>query len=529
VKFPKLPKFPDLSKLFRKKDADDEFDEFDDEFDDASDDARDSGDADGEDATPADGEDAAPADDDDVDFGEDDEYDDEDDENKTDWRAVARRPMVLAAAGFFVLLAGIAGGAGWWYFSDDDGATKSAAGAAGKSSRGPMVGLALPPRGTNASRGGGLNKFSGSAPEGVMTPSQPRKAALGAAPPSTPPAAGKPDTPRPSRSNSLARTVGDIGGRFGGRANPLGGSLNAIGGAAQEEGAGIVIPSVTSVTLKTIPNQKGGKPLGATPDARLIEKKKGLTGSLPITAKSGEVSWKSYARPFEGKDTGKRVAIVIMGFGLSRASGMAVIGKLPPQVTLALDPYAQDLSDWLVRARLVGHEVMMTLPMESERFPVQDAGPYSLDTSLKAEDNITRLELVLSQVTGYFGVATSMGSRFGTSEALLTPVLAAIKKRGLMLLTTGIQSSLLAPKIARKMGLPLVVGDITLDDDPSRAAVDAKLLRLERILKERKIAVAIAQPYPTTIARLNAWAKTLAAKKITLVPVSALINKQSAQ
>jgi polysaccharide deacetylase 2 family uncharacterized protein YibQ len=220
------------------------------------------------------------------------------------------------------------------------------------------------------------------------------------------------------------------------------------------------------------------------------------------------------------------VAIVVMGFGLSRASGMAAIGKLPAQVTLALDPYARDLSDWLVRARLVGHEVMMTLPMESERFPIQDAGPYSLDTSLKEEDNIKRLELILSQVTGYFGVATVMGSRFGTSEAQLTPILQALKDRGLMLLTTGVQSSLLAPKIARKLGLALVVGDITLDDDPSRAAVEAKLLRLEGILKERDIAVAVAQPYPTTIARVLAWTKTLAGKKITLVPVSALINKQ---
>jgi len=162
-------------------------------------------------------------------------------------------------------------------------------------------------------------------------------------------------------------------------------------------------------------------------------------------------------------------------------------------------------------------------------FPVQDAGPYSLDTSLSEEDNIKRLELVLSQVTGYFGVATVMGSRFGTSEALLTPVLNALKDRGLMLLASGVQSSLLAPKITRKIELPLVVSDIILDEEPSRAAVDAKLLRLEGILKERTVAVAVAQPYPATIARLIAWTKTLEGKKITLVPVSALINKQSVE
>jgi len=517
VKLPKLPKLPKLSgipglsKVFGKKNTDDDFDE-DDDFD---------IDIDAE----ADGDGGVPAiADDDVDFGDDDD-DDDDDGSKVPF---ARRPMVIAAAGAFVLLAGIVGGAGWWYFSaDDNGATKQSAGKTASSTRkGPMVEMALAPKRGEKSGGGGLNKFTGGSKTGVMTPSAPRKSALGAPASSVAPTTDKPGAPKANGSSSLARTVGEIGGRFGGRANPLGGSLNAIGGAAQEDGAGLVIPSVTSVTLKALPDQKGGKPLGASPDARLVEKKEGLTGALPITGKDGEVSWKAYARPYNGDGKGKRVGIVIMGFGLSRASGMAAIGKLPAPVTLALDPYARDLSDWLVRARLVGHEVMMTLPMESERFPVQDAGPYSLDTSLKVEDNIKRLELVLSQVTGYFGVATTMGSRFGTSEALLTPVLQVLKDRGLMLLATGVQSSLLAPKIARKIGLPLVVADITLDDEPSHANIEAQLLRLEGVLKQKSTAVAVARPYPAVISRLIAWTKTLEGKKITLVPVSSLIEKQ---
>ncbi len=278
--------------------------------------------------------------------------------------------------------------------------------------------------------------------------------------------------------------------------------------------------------------------MGPTPVTTLIEKKEGLEGFLPKAGKGDDVSWKVYARPFndkkkvneeekgEGKSENKKVAIVVMGLGLSRASSMAAIKKLPPEVSLALDPYATNLSDWLVRARIVGHEVLLTLPMESEKFPVQDAGPIALKTSLSKEDNIKRLEVILSQVTGYFGVATVLGSRFGDSKTLMTEVLNNLKDRGLMLLTTGSQNSLLAPKIARNIELPLVVGDVTLDAEPSPAGVQAQLRRLEKILKSKKVAVAIAQPYPTTIRRLIAWTKTLEGKNITLVPVSALINKQ---
>lgn len=491
-------KFP---KLFGKKDADD--DESEEDFDEDVEDAPDSDDED-----------------DNVE-SDDDEFDEDDDDSSH-----SRRPMIIAIAGALVLLAGIAGGAGWWYFSEEDGdsAKPTAGKAVSTEHKGPMVGLALPPKRNKTPGKGGLNQFSGASPKGAMTPSAPRKSAFGAAPPATPKAGSKPAKPT---KPTLARTVGDIGGRFGGRANPLGGSLNAIGGAAQDVSAGIVIPSVTSVTLRSLPDNKGAKPLGPTPDARLIEKKEGFAGALPIAGKDGAVAWQEYARPYDGGDSGKRVAIVIMGLGLSRASSMAAIGKLPPEVSLALDPYAVNLSDWLVRARLVGHEVMLMLPMESERFPVQDAGPYAVNTALNEEDNVKRLEMVLSQVTGYFGVATVMGSRFGSSEALMTTVLNNLNERGLMLLTTGSQSSMLAPKIARKIGLPLVVGDLVLDEVPSQAGVEAKLLRLEGILRDRNVAVAIAQPYPATLSRLIAWTKTLEGKKITLVPVSALINKQN--
>ena len=52
-------------------------------------------------------------------------------------------------------------------------------------------------------------------------------------------------------------------------------------------------------------------------------------------------------------------------------------------------------------------------------------------------------------------------------------------------------------------------------------------MRLEAIIRENKFAVAIARPYPATIAQLAAWTKKLKGKKITLVPVSALATTQT--
>ncbi len=442
-------------------------------------------------------------DEDDYDFG-DDEFDEE----------PSKKPLLIAAGGALVVVIGILGGAGWWYFSgDDDGAGKMASKTGAKTAsrsrekpKGPSFQLTLaPPKGEKG------------APQPMLSPPPGSPASI------TPKTAIAPALGRGKSGVETARRAGQIGGRFGGKANPLGGSLNAVGGR-QEKGIGLVMPSVTSVTLRSLPDHPGGIPLGPTPDARLIEKKEGLPGPLPRIGEDGTTPWQAYARPYKEEKPGARVAVVLTGMGLSRAATMAAIGKLPPQVTLALSPYATDLSDWLVRARLVGHEVMLAIPMESERFPVQDAGPFSLDTSLKVEDNLKRLDLVLSQLSGYFGVTTTMGSRFGTSEKLLTPVIEVLNKKGLFILIPGTEKGLLLKKLASKIGMPRAVVDINIDEVPSLIAIEAQLLRLESILKEKKSAIAVAQPYPSTIARLIVWFKKLQGKKINLVPLSALAD-----
>ena len=65
-------------------------------------------------------------------------------------------------------------------------------------------------------------------------------------------------------------------------------------------------------------------------------------------------------------------------------------------------------------------------------------------------------------------------------------------------------------------------------DEPSanRAAIDAKLNRVERLALTKGAAVALAQPYPVTIERLNVWIAELAERGVVLAPISAVVNRQ---
>lgn len=320
----------------------------------------------------------------------------------------------------------------------------------------------------------------------------------------------------PPRGGSLASGMSPPGGDA---------TLNTLAATQTGPGAGIVIPSVTDASYATLPAPPPSDPLPPVPDPALIEQ--GDHGPLPKIGPDGRKPWQAYARSYDTRDSRPRIAVVVGGLGLSRAATQAAITRLPAAVTLAFDPYATGLDDWVEAARRAGHEVLIELPMEPADYPLRDPGPYALMTSLDAQQNLDRLRMVLSRISGYVGVSTVMGSRFLAEEAHIRPVLDVLKQRGLMLVdgSPGAAKSL-APKMATAMGVPRALADVVLDEAPSRAAIDARLVELENRVRDKAVAVAFSEPYPVSLERLATWAATLEGKNIALAPVSALADKQ---
>ncbi|MBN9448435.1 MAG: divergent polysaccharide deacetylase family protein, partial [Bosea sp.] len=65
------------------------------------------------------------------------------------------------------------------------------------------------------------------------------------------------------------------------------------------------------------------------------------------------------------------------------------------------------------------------------------------------------------------------------------------------------------------------VRDLALDGAPRADAIDKELQRLETLARENGVAVATASALPVTIERITRWARTLEAKGLVIVPVSA--------
>ena len=441
-----------------------------------------------------------------------------------------RRLLIVGGAVAAVVLA-LTGAGAWWFLAAADDAPASARSADG----GIRVSVRLPPK-VASPRSGALTPPTAKTRRSLNAIGAEGSASADAPPPgdaAEPPgeaaaAAGGEEAPSPTGDGQPA-SAASLNTIAAAQGLPPKAARDTIARetAAQGPGAGLMVAAVTLASYASLPEIAKARPLAAIPDPALVEDTP--NGPLPKVGEDGRTVLEAYARPFKRADKRPRIAIIITGLGLSRAATEVAIQRLPGAVTLAFDPYADELQEWIARARRAGHEVLLSLPLESGDLPARDPGPFALLTTLEPKENLRRLEFVLARVSGYVGVLLRLGSRFTADDKQVRPLLKALKGRGLMVVDNRPGKKSLTTKISAELGLPRALKDIVLDRVPSRAFIEAQLAALEGAARRKSRAVAVGTPYPSTLARVAAWAATLEGKKLALAPISALADKSAAQ
>ena len=278
-----------------------------------------------------------------------------------------------------------------------------------------------------------------------------------------------------------------------------------------------------------------GQPPAATPQPaparnvaivpRLVETSR--HGPLPKIAGDGTRPADAYARPAKpgGTPSTLRIAIVVTGIGVSASGTTEALAKLSGPITLAFGPYGADLDRWVARARGEGHEVLLQVPMEPFDYPDNDPGPQTLLTSLSADQNLDRLYWSMSRCQGYVGITSLMGARFTATEPNIGPVVREAAKRGLIYFDDGSSPRSVAAQISGGTNVSFAKGELVLDVVPTPADIDAALLKLEAMARDRGVAVGVASSLPVSMERIFQWAKSAEGRGITLVPISAVVNK----
>ncbi|MEZ5938875.1 MAG: divergent polysaccharide deacetylase family protein [Hyphomonadaceae bacterium] len=292
-------------------------------------------------------------------------------------------------------------------------------------------------------------------------------------------------------------------------------SYDEEGAAAEPTSASF---TVTEISTDAPAEPEAVTPLPKAPIAGLYEN--AATGKLPVISKDGVTPASAYARPFTPVPGVPRISLVLGGLGLKEKHMQAAIDDLPPEVTLSFVPHTKNLQLWINRARAAGHEVMLETPMEAYDYPNVDTGPLTLLTTSSAETNVRRLEQVMSQATGYFGMTNYQGAKFATDAEAAGPVFEALAKRGVAFIHDGAASRSALPDVARDKKIDFRVADRILDNEPSADAIDRQLLQLEALALQNGQAVGVGYAYPVTIEQFRIWTSSLKAKGYQLAPAS---------
>lgn len=255
------------------------------------------------------------------------------------------------------------------------------------------------------------------------------------------------------------------------------------------------------------------------PDVALQEPAPDFPGAvLPRRAADGRASLTYYARAPDPAAKRPSLAMLVVGLGQSVADSMDAIAALPGAVSLGFSPYTLNPGPLLASAREHGHEYLVTLPMESQGYPLNESGPHALLTGADPATNARNLEWVLSRMQGEVGLTGASdglrGERFGSSVALMGPVQEQLRDRGLLYVDP-LPGAAVQPRSA--------VVSVVIDDPPDRASIDAKLSQLEQHARDGQMVTGLVTMLrPVTVERVAAWARGLDSRGVTLLPVSAM-------
>jgi uncharacterized protein len=275
-----------------------------------------------------------------------------------------------------------------------------------------------------------------------------------------------------------------------------------------------------------VPQPIEDKPVAAI-DQRLLETTR--HGKIPQISTEGVRPADLYARPVDPtKGDGPRIAIVVSDLAVSGATTGEALAKLPSPITFAFNPYGTDVDRVAGRARSEGHEILLQLPMEPFDYPDNDPGPQTLLVSLAPEQNVDRLQWLMSRFQGYVGVTNLMGSRFTANDQAFAPILREISRRGLIYIDDGTSPRSVAGQIAGANAMPYAKATLVIDAVSTPTEIDRALSRLETMAKDKGFVVGEASALPISIDRLSQWAKSVESRGFVLVPITAVAVKTKA-
>ncbi|MGH1438892.1 MAG: divergent polysaccharide deacetylase family protein [Cellvibrionaceae bacterium] len=218
------------------------------------------------------------------------------------------------------------------------------------------------------------------------------------------------------------------------------------------------------------------------------------------------------------------VAIIIDDIGYNKRQGMKAIA-LPGNITYAIIPHSPNAVFLAQHAKKHQKEIMLHAPMSNiNHRPMGESG---LRESMGETDFTQALTRAINSVPHISGVNNHMGSLLTQKHLPMEWTMKELVKHGLYFIDSRTTSHSVAWKTAQKRNVPSLKRDVFLDHDRDPEIINDQFSEFIAIAKRRGYAIAIAHPYPETLAYLQQNLDRLASQGIRLVPASTLVKRYS--
>lgn len=169
--------------------------------------------------------------------------------------------------------------------------------------------------------------------------------------------------------------------------------------------------------------------------------------------------------------------------------------------------------------------VILHLPMEPKEYPALNPGKGALLTTMNSEEIALTLFKDIESVPYLTGVNNHMGSKYTEDSEKMKIVFNVLKKKNLFFLDSLTTNASVAKKISEEYKVPYIARDYFLDNDRNLQKIIDNIEIAASAAKKKGLAVAIAHPYPETVAALKLALPHLKEKGISITPITEVIKR----
>ena len=223
---------------------------------------------------------------------------------------------------------------------------------------------------------------------------------------------------------------------------------------------------------------------------------------------------------------GPLLTIIMDDLGRSTYTAEVLI-SIPQQVTFSILPGEPHSVQVAEMAHAAGREIMLHVPMEPQGYPAVNPGADALFVKYSDAEIRNRFDQLLAKLPHVSGTNNHMGSRFTEDARALTPVMESLQGKGLFFVDSRTTGRSHVSEVAHRFGVPTMDRDVFLDNVAEVDAIIREIVRLEGKARRQGMAIGICHPYPETLEALRKELPGLAARGITVVPVSVLLQRQT--